>query len=955
MRTSRKIILFALGLPLLTATPAGAQICPNPIPITCGDTVTGDNSGGPNNITDYSCIGYFSEDGPEAVYLLDLAESWHVFASADPTSYFDAAIAILPDNGGDCDPAACIDGEDGGNPEEASADLLPGRYYIVVDGYSSGSSGTFELTVTCDRCTDYDNDGHDLLHPDCPGGDDCDDTDPDITTGTDADGDGLPAYNPLLCPGGNDCDDSDPNITVGMDADGDGYSRPDPATCPAGNDCDDTDPDAYPGATEICGDGIDQDCDGGDPPCPYCASLGAITCDSPITARNDDASATDLVDTYACLPYPETASEVAWTFSPQASGQVRVRLASAEVDLAVAVLDGAGACEGPACLVGADRVFGPGEELLLVDVEAGSTYYVVVDGWADAAGEFELTVECTVCQDADGDGAADLFCGGTDCDDQNPVVYPGAPEPCDGLDNNCDGQTDEGFDLQVDPLHCGQCDAACDPAQVCDLGTCAAACADGRIHCGGGCFDSLTDVRHCGGCDQACDVPNADNACQDGSCSVAGCLDDFGDCNATPDDGCEVDLTTDPDNCGGCDQACPGYPNAGATCRNSRCAMGACQPDFGDCNNSPLDGCETRLIDDTQHCGACGVACEIWEFCVGGACTDECPDGLTNCAGVCMDTTADPRNCGGCGRVCAFDNATDPGCQAGVCQLGACDPGYGDCNDFPDDGCETLLGSIDHCDTCGDRCDYANATGVCEVDGCRMGACHAGYTDCNESAIDGCEIDTDADHDNCGACGHACGRLEACQGGACVVGCPDADDDGFADAECGGNDCDDADRDVRPGGEEACNGRDDDCDGAVDEGFDADGDGHRDQVRCGEFGQDCDDGDADVHPGAIELCGDGVDQDCDGQDLDCSCPDADRDGAQAAACGGRDCDDNDPTVHPAAAETCNQIDDDCDDQTDEGGVCGSGTQGCGCQTGGPGPAWPLAFLLMLLGMRLRRE
>ncbi|MBN2496920.1 MAG: hypothetical protein JXR96_20180 [Deltaproteobacteria bacterium] len=47
-------------------------------------------------------------------------------------------------------------------------------------------------------------------------------------------------------------------------------------------------------------------------------------------------------------------------------------------------------------------------------------------------------------KDSDGDGDFDVACGtGTDCDDGDAAVYLGAPEDCDGKDNDCDGQTDE--------------------------------------------------------------------------------------------------------------------------------------------------------------------------------------------------------------------------------------------------------------------------------------------------------------------------------------------------------------------------------------------------------------------------------------------------------------------------------------------------------------------------------
>ena len=50
----------------------------------------------------------------------------------------------------------------------------------------------------------------------------------------------------------------------------------------------------------------------------------------------------------------------------------------------------------------------------------------------------------------DGDGFASWEVGGPDCDDFNPEINPDTPEVCDGLDNNCNGTSDEGIFVDLD-------------------------------------------------------------------------------------------------------------------------------------------------------------------------------------------------------------------------------------------------------------------------------------------------------------------------------------------------------------------------------------------------------------------------------------------------------------------------------------------------------------------------
>ena len=148
----------------------------------------------------------------------------------------------------------------------------------------------------------------------------------------------------------------------------------------------------------------------------------------------------------------------------------------------------------------------------------------------------------------------------------------------------------------------------------------------------------------------------------------------------------------------------------------------------------------------------------------------------------------------------------------------------------------------------------------------------------------------------------------------------DLDADGWIAAE----DCDDADPEANPGRGEACDGKDNDCDGVIDEGFDEDGDGF---LTCGAS-PDCNDSDPATYPGAPELCN-GLDEDCDGIADNGATGNDDADGDGVSACDG-DCDDNDPEVYPGATDVCDGKDNDCDGLLAdvEQDLDGDGSVGC---------------------------
>jgi alpha-tubulin suppressor-like RCC1 family protein len=217
------------------------------------------------------------------------------------------------------------------------------------------------------------------------------------------------------------------------------------------------------------------------------------------------------------------------------------------------------------------------------------------------------------------------------------------------------------------------------------------------------------------------------------------------------------------------------------------------------------------MIGTVAHCTGCGAACEPGFRCAGpvAGCARDCPaDRPADCDGACVDTETDPAHCGACGRRCAVPRAT-AACRSGACGIAACDPGYGHCNADLTDGCETDLNtSLDHCGGCGDRCLRANAAPACIGGTCRIGACNAGWGNCDDTDANGCETDVTSSNDHCGRCGNRCSPPNAA--GACAAG------------DCGIGSC-------NPGYA--------DCDGMAGNGCEAEL--ARDTANCGACGNGC--------------------------------------------------------------------------------------------------------------------
>lgn len=450
--------------------------------------------------------------------------------------------------------------------------------------------------------------------------------------------------------------------------------------------------------------------------------------------------------------------------------------------------------------------------------------------------------------------------------------------------------------------------------------------------------------------------------------------DDPGDAG---DAGCGADTQNDPKNCGACGNVC-NLLGAFPKCVMGECAVDTCAPGHHDINGITSDGCEYGCTESNGGVEGC--------------------DGKDNdCDGVVdegFDLDTDPNNCGACGNVCALAHAA-AACELVLgfanCVASSCDAGYADLDGLGQNGCEyacpvfptTAEVCNDKDDDCDGQVNEGNpGGGVACASSCPGGVCQgecapgttlcAGTTlicvpgagptieicdgkdnDCDGVIDDGFDLQTDPL--NCGSCGHVCTLADAiggCAGGACVITTclpGHANLDGNAQNGC------EYTCPVSPPTVESCNGKDDDCNGIVDDPTviaaqkpPAVGCNPKPGTPCagadfacaGATGWRCQYGpgvelDATGKLQVVESRCDGLDGNCNGQ-VDESFPElgAACDNGLLGACrdvGEQVCDPQnpaqttcdlgvlpDPVPGAPSAETCNGVDDDCNGQVDDG-------------------------------------
>jgi hypothetical protein len=493
-----------------------------------------------------------------------------------------------------------------------------------------------------------------------------------------------------------------------------------------------------------------------------------------------------------------------------------------------------------------------------------------IDGQCD--GDADGYVDCSVpgcCEESESPF--------TDCGGGDPNSAPGQTEVCDGLDNDCDGETDEEV-LNV----CGECGDV--PEEVCDAvdNDCDGETDEGFSWAG---LPLGSDCKGYGGCGDGAGTVVCDLALETPTCSSM---------LAT-----HPDSLLAPETCEGSDEDCDDLIDEDFTTAQGFEQGGLGDPcGFGSC------------VGGTYECSTSGegTRCSSMEGGSANAQTAETCDGLDeDCdqlvdEGFLLDGAALSEVCThpecGAGVVVCSAGGELAICDSTTNQLDTDSDGVSDCADEDDDGdgepdledcapldslihglADEICNGVD--DDCNGETDETGASG----EPCGEGACAGGTVTCYEgspvcsSTLEG-HVDYAASDETCNGIDDDCDgdsdegiAAEPCGEGACAGG----------ETYCDGGQtlCS-----TMPGGDfdksspELCDGLDNDCVGGIDNGFYYDQPGTPGGIAIGE---PCDGSDADQCPESVvecspdqtlAVCNDFADDEehqelCDGQDNDC--------------------------------------------------------------------------------------